>query len=160
MDAIGHAAAPTGFTPGARGSRRQTELGPLTAGAARGSIVVEVEPAFVPDDSEIALPKQSDSQYLFTYFVRIINNSTIPITVMHRHWIIVDADGERRDIRGEGVVGRQPRLEPGGEPFEYASYCPMPTAWGTMEGSLACVTDDDRWLDIAVGRFYLVADTD
>jgi ApaG protein len=75
-----------------------------------------------------------NNYYKFVYRIRIRNESERTVQLMARHWVIVDADGERQDVRGEGVVGQQPVLEPG-QTFEYASFCPLGTPWGTMEGS-------------------------
>ena len=131
------------------------------------------------------LREQSDAEagrYLFAYRVRITNQSDLIVQVMRRHWIIVDADGDRREVEGDGVVGRQPILEPGAT-FEYASYCPLSTKWGTMEGSFLLgvldgqgisidpeIVDDGATSDgnvgtppipselrVRVGRFFLIA---
>lgn len=128
------------------------------------------------------LREQSDAdagRYLFAYRIRITNQSDLLVRLMRRHWTIVDADGDRREVEGDGVVGRQPTLEPGAS-FEYASYCPLATRWGTMEGTFTfCVLDgqgisidpeiiDDGPSEVAapplpthmrvrVGRFFLIA---
>lgn len=130
------------------------------------------------------LREQSDAdagRYLFAYRVRITNQSDLIVQLMRRHWIIVDADGDRREVEGDGVVGRQPILEPGAT-FEYASYCPLATRWGTMEGSFLLsvldgqgisidpeIVDDEpesssgltppipSEMSVRVGRFFLVA---
>lgn len=96
------------------------------------------------------LREQSDAEagrYLFAYRVRITNQSDLIVQVMRRHWIIVDADGDRREVEGDGVVGRQPILEPGAT-FEYASYCPLATRWGTMEGSFLLSVLDGQGISI------------
>ncbi len=96
------------------------------------------------------LREQSDAdagRYLFAYRVRITNQSDLIVQVMRRHWIIVDADGDRREVEGDGVVGRQPILEPGAT-FEYASYCPLATRWGTMEGSFLLSVLDGQGISI------------
>lgn len=96
------------------------------------------------------LREQSDAdagRYLFAYRVRITNQSDLIVQVMRRQWIIVDADGDRREVEGDGVVGRQPILEPGAT-FEYASYCPLSTRWGTMEGSLLLSVLDGQGISI------------
>lgn len=122
------------------------------------TIRVRVVPAFMPGESQPAGQGQPPL-YLFMYEVTITNDAESPMGVqlLTRHWIIVDADGERRDVRGEGVVGRQPHLAPG-ESFTYASSCPLPTRWGTMEGSYHLVADDGATFDAAIDRFYLVAE--
>lgn len=103
------------------------------------------------------LPEQSDPderQYVFVYRVIIHNDSTSAAKLLSRHWVILDAHNERREVRGPGVVGKQPRLEPG-ESFEYLSGCPLPTEWGTMEGSFQFQADDGSTFDAAIGRFFL-----
>lgn len=70
--------------------------------------------------------------------------------------MIVDGDGERRDVEGPGVVGQFPTLAPG-EAFEYSSFCPLQTPWGTMEGTYEMETLDGTIVHVAVGRFYLVS---
>ncbi len=109
--------------------------------------------------------------YVFTYRIRITNESDRPVKLLSRHWVIVDADGERTVVRGEGVVGQQPELKPG-EHFDYASFCRLTRPWGTMEGTYLMrdlsprsgesdAPDDKAELfEIAVGRFFLVAPKD
>jgi ApaG protein len=93
--------------------------------------------------------------FLFKYKIRVENVGTEAAQLMTRHWIVLDAEHRRHDVRGEGVVGRQPRLEPG-EHFEYTSSVPLETTWGTMEGSYQMKRDDDRTFDAAIGRFLLM----
>lgn len=103
-------------------------------------------------------PEESDpdaKRFIFAYRVRITHESGPAATLLSRHWIIVDADGERHEVRGEGVVGRNPTLD-AGHSFEYASFCPLHTPWGTMEGSYTFTTDDGERFEVAVARFYLV----
>jgi len=72
-----------------------------------------------------------------------------------RHWIIVDAQGVRRDVEGPGVVGEYPDLAPG-ESYEYLSSCPLPTPWGTMQGSYLFERPDGAEFSVEIGRFFLV----
>jgi ApaG protein len=89
---------------------------------------ITVQPAYSSLESDPA-----NNYYKFVYRIRIRNESDRTVQLISRHWIIVDANGERQEVRGNGVVGRQPVLEPG-QAFEYASFCPLSTPWGTMEG--------------------------
>src|SRR3954468_8565309 len=95
-------------------------------------IRIRVVPSFVPEQSG-----ESESwegrRYVFSYNIRISNEGSVRAQLLSRHWTIVDADGERHEVRGQGVVGHQPDLAPG-QAFEYSSYCPLTTPWGTMEG--------------------------
>ena len=105
------------------------------------------------------LPDQSDPQvgrYVFGYRIRISNESSRKLWLISRRWVIVDADGELREVEGEGVVGQQPELSPG-ETFTYTSYCPLSTAWGTMEGSYTMQGEDGSRVEVRIGRFYLAA---
>lgn len=92
---------------------------------------------------------------MYAYRIRITNVGHKPLRLLRRHWIITDANGERREVRGDGVVGETPRIAPGAD-YEYRSMCDFPTAWGTMEGSFAFVDDLDTEYQIEVARFFLV----
>ncbi len=93
------------------------------------------------------------SQWFFLYTIRIANEGEQPVQLLTRHWIITDATGQVEEVRGPGVVGVQPLLEPG-EDFEYTSGCPLSTPFGSMEGSFQMVTEDaDGGFDAEVARF-------
>ena len=111
---------------------------------------VVVRPRYVEDQSDPA-----GRRWLFAYRIRIANEGVVPVKLESRHWQIVDAVGNPEEVRGPGVVGQQPRLEPG-QSFEYNSYCQLRTNWGTMEGTYQLRTDKGEVLDIKVGRFILV----
>ena len=113
-------------------------------------IRVEVEGSYRRDRSD---PPQH--RFLFTYTVTIANQGTEPAQLLTRHWIILDGNGHREDVRGDGVVGHQPRLEPG-QSFEYTSYCVLRTSHGSMRGSYQLVRDDGRRFDAAIAQFPLV----
>ena len=72
----------------------------------------------------------------------------------NRHWIITDAHGEVEEVKGPGVVGYQPVLGPG-QAFEYTSGCPLPTSFGTMNGSYGMVTDGGEAFDVEIALFEL-----
>jgi ApaG protein len=113
---------------------------------------VQVQPTFVPDQSD-----PDGRQFLFSYRIRITNTSEAPVKLLSRAWVIVNGNGERDEVRGPGVVGQQPRILPGAS-FEYSSFCPMRTHWGTMEGSYEFLREDGSKFHAKIGRFYLVAD--
>ena len=113
-------------------------------------IRVEVAGAYRPDRSE---PGQH--RWLFSYTVTIANQGTEAAQLLTRHWIILDGTGHREDVRGDGVVGHQPRLEPG-QSFEYTSYCVLRTSHGSMRGSYQLLRDDGRRFDAAIAQFPLV----
>ena len=107
------------------------------------------------------LPSESDpdqNRYLFVYRIRMVNEGTRRVKLLSRHWIILDAHNRREEVTGEGVVGKQPDLAPG-ETFEYTSYCPLRTKWGTMEGSYT-FEDEGATFEVEVGRFFLVPSVD
>ena len=104
------------------------------------------------------LPEQSDPderRFVFGYTIVIANEGDRPAKLLSRHWVIIDAEGRREDVRGPGVVGETPRLEPG-QAFKYQSFCPLRTAWGTMEGTYTFRRDDGERLEVKIGRFYLM----
>lgn len=115
---------------------------------------VTVQPRFVPEQSDPGAGK-----YFFAYRIRIANEGLEQAKLLSRRWVIVDADGERHEVEGEGVVGEQPELTPGGQ-FVYTSFCPLGTHWGTMEGAYTMqVVRGPRTgetFDIRIGRFLLV----
>lgn len=97
-------------------------------------------------------------QFLYHYKIRITNEGTERARLRTRHWIILDANNQREDVRGEGVVGKQPTLAPG-ESFDYESSCPLRTRWGTMEGEYVFERDDGSRFGVKIGRFFLVPST-
>ena len=92
-------------------------------------IRVHVRSEFRPERSAPTI-----GRYLFAYSIRISNEGRVPAQLVSRHWIITDAQGEREEVVGDGVVGQQPRLE-AGEAFEYTSFCILKTPHGSMRGT-------------------------
>ena len=92
-------------------------------------------------------------------FRSIANESDRWVKLLRRRWIIVDSLGERQEVVGEGVIGAQPELEPG-QSFEYSSYCPLSTEWGTMEGQYTMRDAGEQSFEVTIGRFFLVAEED
>ena len=95
-----------------------------------------------------------DHRFVFGYRIVIVNEGDAAAQLISRHWLIIDANGERETVDGPGVVGQTPRLGPG-EGFKYASACPLRTSWGTMEGTYRMRRDDGTEFDARVGRFFL-----
>lgn len=112
-------------------------------------IEVTVEPNFMPERSST-----ERSQYFWSYTIVITNNSKETVQLRTRHWIITDATGKRDEVRGEGVVGEQPVIEPG-ESFEYTSGVPLPTTSGIMTGRYYMVTSKGEKFEIDVPTFSL-----
>ena len=92
------------------------------------NIRVAVKPTYLDDQSDPA-----DSRYVWSYAVTIENLGKEAVQVISRYWHITDARGHVQEVRGPGVVGEQPVLEPG-QSFEYSSGCPLPTPSGAMVG--------------------------
>jgi ApaG protein len=114
-------------------------------------IRIRVFPEFMPEESNL-----QQNRYTFSYSVIIANESTQPVTLISRHWIIIDGNGNREDVEGAGVIGQTPTIEPGAE-FEYSSYCPLTTPWGTMEGSYQMQKEDGETFEAMISRFYLAS---
>jgi ApaG protein len=107
------------------------------------------------------VPEQSDPErkhWVYAYRVVITNLGQQRCKLLSRHWVIRDANNDRRDVRGPGVVGEQPDLEPG-KSFEYMSGCPLATEWGTMEGSYRMRRADGTEFEARIGRFFLARTT-
>ena len=101
-------------------------------------VKVTVEPTFDPERSD---PDQR--RYFWRYAIEIANLGDKPVTLMERHWRITDADGRQQEVRGPGVVGEQPTIEPG-KAFRYTSGCPLTTPSGIMVGEYLMVDPEGR----------------
>ena len=114
-------------------------------------IRIMVDPEYIPGELV-----STNGKYLFSYRVRIVNEGDLPAQLITRHWIIINSEGKTENVLGEGVVGRQPKLNPG-EEFKYTSYCPLDTPWGTMEGTFQMIRNDGTEFNAIIERFYLVS---
>ncbi len=112
-------------------------------------IRVRVRSFFVPERSA-----PEEGQWFFAYQVAITNEGDETAQLVSRHWIITDGDGEVQEVKGAGVVGEQPVLDPGGS-FEYTSACPLPTPVGSMQGSYRMVTEDGAAFQATIAPFSL-----
>lgn len=112
-------------------------------------IRVTVKPAYWPERSS-----PEAGQFAFMYTVEIANLGTEPAQLHSRHWVITDANGRVEEVRGEGVVGKQPRLAPG-ERFEYTSWAMLRTPFGTMRGSYSMVRPSGERFEAKIGEFVL-----
>jgi ApaG protein len=112
-------------------------------------IRVSVESHFEPERSS-----PDDGQWFFSYHVRIANEGERVAQLLSRHWIITDGDGKEQEVRGPGVVGEQPVLEPG-EAFEYTSGCPLQTPVGSMRGTYRMVAPGGEAFDAEIAPFGL-----
>ena len=124
-----------------------------TSSALTEGIRVRVQSLYLPEQSS-----PSDDHYVFAYTITISNESPRPAQLRTRHWIITDGHGEVDEVRGEGVVGEQPRLAPG-QGFQYTSHCVLQTAVGTMQGTYRFWRDDGSYFDAEIAPFSLCAPT-
>jgi ApaG protein len=113
------------------------------------NIEVTVQPRFIPDRSS---PK--NGYYFWAYTITIANQGDETVQLKTRYWLITDATGKRQEVRGPGVVGEEPVLNPG-QSFEYTSGVPLPTPSGFMQGSYRMVTADKESFDVEVPAFSL-----
>lgn len=123
----------------------------MPASSTTQGITVEVKTVFLEDYS-----KPGKKHYLYCYKVKIINESDRWVKLLSRHWVIIDSDSHKDEVKGDGVIGKQPELEPGAS-HEYISFCPMQTEFGTMEGSYRMVDKEGSEFDIEVPRFFLAS---
>ncbi|MFY9639587.1 MAG: Co2+/Mg2+ efflux protein ApaG [Rhodomicrobium sp.] len=112
-------------------------------------ICVTVSPAYLPEQSA-----PEDSRYVWAYHVTIENRGSETVQLLRRHWRITDARGGLHEVRGPGVIGEQPRLEPG-EAFEYTSGTPLSTPSGIMSGSYQMENEQGESFDIEIPAFSL-----
>lgn len=124
-----------------------------TSEAVTRGIRVNVLAQYVPERSD-----PGEGHWFFAYRIRISNEGAEAAQLVSRHWIITDAEGRVEEVRGPGVVGEQPVLAPG-QSFEYTSFCPLPTAFGTMQGTYQMVTRSGARFDAEIAAFTLAEPT-
>ena len=112
-------------------------------------IKVEVVPEYLDYQSS-----EKDERFVFAYHITITNEGSETAKLLHRHWIITDANNSKREVRGEGVVGDQPVLK-AGESYSYTSGVMLETPVGTMQGSYQMQTDDGLLFDAEIPVFLL-----
>lgn len=99
-----------------------------------------------------------EGRYVFAYTIVIENQGTRPARLLNRHWIITDANGHAQEVRGEGVVGEQPHLNPG-ERFQYTSGTVISTPVGSMHGSYEMIGDEGTRFEAHIPAFSLASMT-
>jgi ApaG protein len=112
-------------------------------------IEVVVEPIYLEEQSDPA-----QDRYVWAYRVTIANHSEAGVQLLSRHWRITDGNGRVEEVRGPGVVGEQPRLNPG-DSYQYMSGCPLPTPSGIMVGSYTMRTSAGEMFEIDIPAFSL-----
>lgn len=111
-----------------------------------------VEPQYLRDQSS-----PMENSFAFAYTITLTNTGDVAAQLISRHWIIDDGLGHTDEVKGLGVVGHQPLLQPG-ESFQYTSGTQLKTATGTMRGSFFCVAEDGERFECPVEPFALYAD--
>ncbi len=114
-------------------------------------ITVRVSASYLPEQSE-----PDRGRWFWAYHIRIENDSGVTVQLLTRHWTITDGRGGKHSVEGEGVVGEQPLIAPGGS-FDYVSGCPLATPTGHMQGSYRMIGEDGSTFDVAIPKFSLLA---
>ncbi len=122
-----------------------------TSMAVTDGIRVRVQSLYLADQSS-----PLSDRYAFAYTITISNEGARTAQLRTRHWIITDGRGSIEEVRGDGVVGEQPRLAPG-QSFQYTSGCVLKTAIGTMHGSYRFWRDDGSYFDAEIAPFSLAS---
>tara|TARA_Y100000588_G_C14054958_1_gene838949 strand:- start:168 stop:557 length:390 start_codon:yes stop_codon:yes gene_type:complete len=104
---------------------------------------------FIPERSNQEIPI-----FFFAYWITIKNQGEIPAQLLNRYWHITDADGRINEVKGEGVVGEKPLINPG-QSYEYNSFCPLPTKFGFMKGCYEMQSNDNNSFQIEIPQFPL-----
>jgi ApaG protein len=121
----------------------------MALGTGEYRIRVEARPRYLAEHSQ-----PDADRFVFAYTITIANEGSVPARLLSRHWIITDANGQVREVSGDGVVGEQPRLEPG-EHFRYTSGSLLETPVGSMRGSYTMIADDGHRFDAVIPAFTL-----
>ncbi|MEL6345205.1 MAG: Co2+/Mg2+ efflux protein ApaG [Myxococcota bacterium] len=112
-------------------------------------IRIQVESEYLEAQSNPAM-----NRWVHIYHVTITNEGSQAAQLVSRHWIITNARGEQEHVKGPGVVGHQPMLQPG-QSFRYTSGCPLDTAVGTMHGTYQMIAEDGERFDAVIAPFDL-----
>ncbi len=112
-------------------------------------ISVQARSTFMPEQSDV-----DEGRFVFAYTITITNTGSIAARLISRHWVITDAENEVQEVRGLGVVGEQPLLQPQ-QSFEYTSGAAIATPVGTMRGTYQMVAEDGTPFDAPIPQFTL-----
>lgn len=113
------------------------------------NIKVTVMPSYLHEQSDALL-----GRHVWAYFVRLENNGEETVQLINRHWHITDGNGHVQEVRGPGVVGEQPTLEPG-ESYHYTSGVPLDTTTGIMQGNYEMQNENGERFLIDIPAFSL-----
>ncbi|MCH8567293.1 MAG: Co2+/Mg2+ efflux protein ApaG [Balneolales bacterium] len=114
-------------------------------------IRIVVQPVYMESESDII-----NSKYVFVYFISIENIGDEPVQLLSRHWEINDSAGECFSISGEGVIGRQPEINPG-KAHKYNSYCVLKSMKGSMEGHYVMKKNNGESINVKIPKFSLIS---
>jgi ApaG protein len=123
----------------------------FTDQATTDEVTVRVVTNFLDDQSDPA-----QARWVWSYHIRLENHGNEPVQLLTRHWKITDGRGMVSHVDGDGVVGEQPLLKPGGS-HDYVSGCPLPTPSGEMEGHYRFIRADSSTFLVEIPRFNLIA---
>ena len=112
-------------------------------------IEVEVTPEYLAQQSSPEV-----SQFVFSYHITITNKSDNEVQLLARHWLITDGNGVLHEVKGEGVVGEQPKLKPG-QKHQYSSFCPLTTPTGNMRGTFQMRNHLGANFNVKIPLFFL-----
>lgn len=115
----------------------------------RDTIDIEVSAYYIEQQSN-----PDADRFVFGYTITIRNGGEVPAQLLTRHWVITDANGKVQEVRGAGVVGEQPYLQPG-EDFQYSSGAILETSVGAMQGSYGMRDDNGDLFDAPISPFTL-----
>jgi ApaG protein len=122
---------------------------PQAGADANYKIRVDVETSYLPEQSD-----PQERKFVFAYTITLRNEGRVTAKLLTRHWIITDANGKVQEVRGDGVVGEQPHLQPG-QGFRYSSGAMIETPVGAMQGSYQMVADDGARFEAPIAPFRL-----
>lgn len=112
-------------------------------------ITVDVETDYIESESS-----PDENRYVFSYTITIKNEGETPARLLTRHWVITDSDGRVQEVKGDGVVGEHPHLQPG-EGFRYTSGTILETPVGSMQGTYQMMSDEGEEFDAQIDPFRL-----
>ena len=114
-------------------------------------VTVRVGVSYLPEQSE-----PGRGRWFWSYHIRVENAGEAAVQLLGRHWVITDGRGARHSVEGEGVVGEQPVIAPGGT-YDYVSGCPLDTPTGAMQGNYHMIAEDGSTFEVKIPRFPLLA---
>lgn len=124
-------------------------MAPGMAESKKYEITVTAQAGYLADQSS-----EAESRFVFAYHITISNSGTVAAQLISRHWQITDAHRHVQEVRGLGVIGEQPLLQPG-EVYEYTSGSVIETPVGMMRGSYQMVAEDGTHFDAPIPEFVL-----